>query len=95
MIDTVTGESLRVRMVEVYCSNLGTHEYTAIFGGVSFPFYPEQRILDVPFGIKGWRKVLLSGTTKADDIEVPSVRSRVVGVEERPHSNTYTPCKTP
>jgi hypothetical protein len=95
MIDTTTGEPLRVRVVDVLCTDSQKREYVAIFGGVNIPFYlkdVEDVIFDIPYVGITRRKVLLSGTAQVDGLDVTSIRSRIVAIEDHYGSGHYVPC---
>lgn len=92
LLDTEIGDSLYVRVVEVFISNLRQLEYATKFGAAEIIFYPNDEIFEVPSDGVSRRKVLFSKTTRVDDIEIPSLHSHVVAVEERPGSNIYVAC---
>jgi hypothetical protein len=82
------------RLVEVYSKNPNIREYAIKFGGVEIVFYPEKTIYEVGRRDRPRRrKVLLSGTTIVGNLEVTTIHSRVVAVEQKSQSNIFIPCK--
>jgi hypothetical protein len=85
--------TLYQRIAGVYPSNPRFREYAIEFGGVQIAFYPVDEIYEANLqDDPSLRKVLLSNTTIVDGVEVPSLHSRVVAVEERPSSGIFVSC---
>lgn len=85
--------TLYQRIAGVYPSNPRFREYSIEFGSTPIAFYPVDDIHEANLeGAPSLRKVLLSDTTIVDGVEVPSLHSRVVAVEERPGSGIFVSC---